>query len=113
VACLVQAHPNWTVAQMREAIFHTASDFIANGQPDPLFVRGYGVLDANAAAGPACDPDVNQDGVADQGDVDYLINVVAGGGNPAGIDPDFNHDGVADQGDVDSIINVVAGGPCP
>ncbi|MBI1190602.1 MAG: S8 family serine peptidase [Tepidisphaera sp.] len=113
VACLVQAHPNWTVAQMREAIFHTASDFIANGQPDPLFVRGYGVLDANAAAGPACDPDVNQDGVADQGDVDYLINVVAGGGNPAGIDPDFNHDGVADQGDVDALVNAVAGGGCP
>ncbi|MBI1189420.1 MAG: hypothetical protein GC200_01890 [Tepidisphaera sp.] len=65
------------------------------------------------AAPPACDPDVNQDGVADQGDVDYLINVIAGGENPSGIDPDFNQDGVADQGDVDAIINVVAGGQCP
>ncbi|MFA6045209.1 MAG: hypothetical protein WC718_09505 [Phycisphaerales bacterium] len=60
-----------------------------------------------------CDPDVNQDGNADQGDVDYLINVVAGGENPSGIDPDFNADGNVDQGDVDSLINVIAGGECP
>ncbi|MBY0263734.1 MAG: hypothetical protein K2Q20_15420, partial [Phycisphaerales bacterium] len=60
-----------------------------------------------------CDPDVNQDGNADQGDIDYLINVIAGGDNPSNIDPDFNHDGNPDQGDVDSLINVVAGGMCP
>ena len=59
-----------------------------------------------------CDPDVNQDGNTDQGDVDYLINVVAGGPNPTGIDPDFNRDGNVDQGDIDAIINVIAGGPC-
>ncbi|MFA6044264.1 MAG: FG-GAP repeat protein, partial [Phycisphaerales bacterium] len=63
--------------------------------------------------GPPCDPDVNQDGNADQGDVDYLVNVVAGGPNPSGIDPDFNQDGNADQGDIDALINVVAGGACP
>ncbi|MBI1190576.1 MAG: hypothetical protein GC200_07875 [Tepidisphaera sp.] len=62
---------------------------------------------------PPCDPDVNQDGVADQGDVDYLVNVVAGGANPTGIDPDFNQDGVSDQGDIDALINVIAGGQCP
>jgi subtilisin-like proprotein convertase family protein len=60
-----------------------------------------------------CDPDVNQDGNADQGDVDYLINVVAGGPNDTGIDPDFNQDGNVDQGDIDALINVVAGGACP
>lgn len=63
--------------------------------------------------GQTCQPDANQDGVADQGDVDYLVDVIAGGQNPTGIDPDFNADGVADQGDVDALINVVAGGPCP
>lgn len=62
---------------------------------------------------PACDPDLNQDGVADQGDVDFLVDVIAGGQNPSGIDPDFNRDGVADQGDVDALVNVVAGGACP
>ena len=60
-----------------------------------------------------CDPDVNQDGNADQGDIDYLINVVAGGDNTTNIDPDFNHDGNVDQGDIDALINVVAGGNCP
>ncbi|MBI1190268.1 MAG: hypothetical protein GC200_06250 [Tepidisphaera sp.] len=62
---------------------------------------------------PSCDADVNQDGVVDQGDVDYLVNVIAGGENPTGIDADFNGDGVADQGDVDAIIDVIAGGSCP
>ncbi|MFA6046626.1 MAG: dockerin type I domain-containing protein, partial [Phycisphaerales bacterium] len=67
----------------------------------------------SAGIAPACDPDVNQDGNSDQGDIDYLINVVAGGENPTNIDPDFNRDGNVDQGDVDSLINVVAGGQCP
>ncbi|MFA6046156.1 MAG: hypothetical protein WC718_14325 [Phycisphaerales bacterium] len=62
--------------------------------------------------GPSCDPDVNQDGNVDQGDVDYLINVVAGGDNPTNIDADFNRDGNVDQGDVDSLVNAVAGGGC-
>ncbi len=62
---------------------------------------------------PTCNPDVNGDGNADQGDIDYLINVVAGGSNPANVSADFNQDGNADQGDVDALINVVAGGACP
>ena len=60
-----------------------------------------------------CDPDLNQDGNADQGDVDYIINVIAGGDNPTGIDPDFNRDGNSDQGDIDALVNVIAGGACP
>ena len=66
-----------------------------------------------ACGGPGCDPDVNQDGNADQGDIDYLINVVAGGENTTNIDPDFNRDGNSDQGDIDTLINVIAGGICP
>ena len=62
---------------------------------------------------PICDPDLNQDGNPDQGDIDYLINVVAGGANPTGIDADFNQDGNIDQGDIDALINVIAGGGCP
>lgn len=71
------------------------------------------ITDRVCVAGPSCEPDVNQDGVSDQGDVDYLINVIAGGANPNNANADFNNDGVADQGDVDALINVVAGGPCP
>lgn len=62
---------------------------------------------------PCCDPDFNQDGNADQGDVDYLIDIVAGGINSTGRDPDFNQDGNSDQGDIDALIDVLAGGDCP
>ncbi|MFA6047000.1 MAG: hypothetical protein WC718_18610, partial [Phycisphaerales bacterium] len=65
--------------------------------------------DANSVP---CNPDVNGDGNVDQGDVDYLVNVVAGGANTTGIDPDFNHDGNADQADIDTLLNRVAGGAC-
>jgi len=76
--------------------------------------RGFNLLIAGDVAAPvACDPDINQDGAADQGDVDYLINVIAGGENPNNATPDFNNDGASDQGDIDALINVVAGGQCP
>jgi subtilisin family serine protease len=50
VACLAHAHPGWTVGQMREALMLTASDFVADGQPDPLLVRGFGIINAAAAS---------------------------------------------------------------
>lgn len=49
VALLLQARPNWTVDQMREALTMSAGDFVANGTFDPLYVRGYGIVDAMAA----------------------------------------------------------------
>jgi lysophospholipase L1-like esterase len=66
-----------------------------------------------AFGGSPCDPDLSRDGNVDIGDVDYLINVVAGGDNPAAIDPDFSRDGNVDTHDIDALINVVAGGDCP
>jgi len=80
--------------------------------PEPGLALG-GFDFAPELGAPACDPDANQDGNVDQGDVDYLINVVAGGENPTNFDPDFNRDGNVDQGDVDAIIDVIAGGACP
>ncbi|MBI1190873.1 MAG: DNRLRE domain-containing protein [Tepidisphaera sp.] len=88
----------------------TAKRFDTHENAEPTF-RPALVIEYNLPS--TCDPDVNQDGVADQGDVDYLINVIAGGENPTGIDPDFNQDGVADQGDIDALVNVIAGGQCP
>ncbi len=49
VACLVQARPWWTVDQMRAHLFTTASYYVANGTYDPLYVRGYGIINAFAA----------------------------------------------------------------
>lgn len=62
---------------------------------------------------PACDPDINCDGNADQEDVSCLINVVAGNPGCECGDTDFNHDGNLDQADVALLLDVVAGSPCP
>jgi len=49
VACLIEAHPEWSVQRMRHYLMRTASDFIENETFDPLFIRGYGIIDAAAA----------------------------------------------------------------
>lgn len=77
------------------------------GTPDSISIA--------AAVPSACDcpnSDLNDDGVSDQGDILYLIDVVAGSPDPNQIDPDLNQDGCVDQGDVDFLINIIAGGPC-
>ncbi|MFA6045938.1 MAG: hypothetical protein WC718_13230, partial [Phycisphaerales bacterium] len=88
--------------------WHVRSESGSNLTLTAILIAGQG-----GGGGNVCDPDVNQDGNADQGDIDYLLNVVAGGDNPTNIDPDFNLDGNVDQGDVDALVNVVAGGACP
>ncbi|MBI1189977.1 MAG: hypothetical protein GC200_04755 [Tepidisphaera sp.] len=88
-------------------------DFGDYRQDDPANRMGGYIIEYPPAAGSPCGSDINRDGVVDQGDVDYLVNVIAGGQDPLGIDADFNQDGVADQGDVDALINVIAGGDCP
>jgi len=49
-ACIVQMHPEWTVRQLRSALFQTANWYTATQSFDPLYVWGYGVIDAHAAA---------------------------------------------------------------
>jgi len=68
VACLVQAHPTWTIEQMRWYLMHTASDYIATGTSDATFVRGYGILDALAAVAGDC----NGNGIDDAIDIANL-----------------------------------------
>jgi serine protease AprX len=66
VACLVGARPDWSVDHMRDRLMFTASDFLLNGTFDPLFVRGYGVINAAAALDepdpcyPDCDPSTGE-----------------------------------------------------
>jgi len=50
VACVAQRNPQWTVNQMRDALFHTTPEFMANGSYDATFVRGYGIIDALGAS---------------------------------------------------------------
>ena len=49
VACLIQARPYWTPDQMRAHLFDTADYYVANGTFDPLYIRGYGIVNAFAA----------------------------------------------------------------
>ena len=48
VACLAGAHPTWSVATMRNQLFTTATS-IGAPVPDPLFVAGYGLVNALGA----------------------------------------------------------------
>lgn len=97
-ACIVQARPEWTPARLRTAVFATASDFIVNNGPDPLFVRGYGIIDANAAIDAFCPSDFNfSGGVPDDADVTAFF-AAWNAGHPAA---DFNRSGgTPDDGDV-------------
>lgn len=83
---------------------------ILNGWPDTIVP--YDIPDC-CHGYPVCDPDYNQDGMADQGDIEYLSDVIAGGSNPTERDPDYNQNGMADQDDVAALINTVSGGGCP
>jgi hypothetical protein len=51
VACLLQVHPEWTIQEIREALFHSGDYFREFGEPDPSFVRGYGIPNMFYAAG--------------------------------------------------------------
>ena len=57
VACIAGAHPDWSVDKLRAYLFIAAEDFAANGETDPLFVRGYGILNAAQTASNDCDDD--------------------------------------------------------
>ncbi len=49
-ACITQARPDWTVGQLRTALSRTADYYINNQTHDPLFIRGFGITNAFAAA---------------------------------------------------------------
>jgi len=51
VACLLQTHPEWTVEELRQALFRSGNYYRQHGRPDPLFVHGYGIPDVFLAAG--------------------------------------------------------------
>jgi subtilisin family serine protease len=120
VACLVGAHPEWSVDQMRAQLFYTAQGYVADGTFDPLYIRGYGVVDAYAALnfsftdcngngiddavdladcdGSAWCSDCNENGVLDECDI------------ADGTSADINQNGVPDEceclGDLDGDLDI-------
>ena len=51
VACLLQAHPDWSSSDVKDALRSSGSYYREHGEPDPLFIRGYGIPDMARAAG--------------------------------------------------------------
>jgi subtilisin family serine protease len=51
VACLLQVNPDWSNADLIEALTLSGDYYLRHGQPDPLSVHGYGIPDLFAAAG--------------------------------------------------------------
>jgi serine protease AprX len=107
VTCVLQANPTWSVDLMRQQLFTTASDYVANGAPDPLFIRGYGIVDAYAAANATIPADLNGDGCVDLADLGILLasyEVDDGG--------DIDGDGDTDLSDLGALL-ALYGTPCP
>ena len=94
VACVLQAHPTWTIAQLRANLFETSGYFVAHGETDPEYARGYGLLNAFEAA-----LDCNGNDVAD------LRETFTAG--------DFNADGEVDLDDYRGFVECAAGPDTP
>ncbi|UCD74884.1 MAG: S8 family serine peptidase [Phycisphaerales bacterium] len=111
VACLIDAHPEWSVDDLRDALFDTADYFVENGTYDPLYVRGYGIIDAYNASQSVnpdeCPEDVNDDGKVN---IDDLFDVLGHWGESGGV-YDVNDDGIVNIDDVFALLG--AWGPCP
>ncbi len=109
-ALVMQARGELGVTGVRSALFTTASDFAATGATDPLFVRGYGVISAIAAAASNRHAvDLNLDGRVDAAD---LTAILAGWGACVDPDPatgfcpgDFDHDGTMAGSDLATLLS--------
>jgi hypothetical protein len=101
VACLIQAHPTWTVDQMRAYLFTSADYFVANHTFEPTFVRGFGIVNAAGAVLEDC----NGDGIDD---ALQIMN---------GTLIDCNHDHIPDMCEVElgwrAYFNADCPPPCP
>lgn len=109
VACLVQARPDWTVDDLRGRLLHSAGDYVKNGQPDPYFVRGFGVVNAYNALN-FVDCDANS--------VDDLVDLENGDGSDVNANftldaceglGDLNCDSATDFNDIDAFIDALLG----
>lgn len=102
-ACILQARPAFTVAQIREALFATASRTAAGLGPDPLLVQGYGLARAlPAAAFGRSVADINLDGVVNGQDLGMLLS---DWGSQAPAFGDLNGDGAVNGSDLGILLS--------
>lgn len=101
-ALVVQAHPDWTVAQVRSALIRTAAGYVANGTFDPEYVRGYGIVDVLAAIETSFAGDMDRNGIIDLVDYAAFQACLAGPEAPVPFgcaEADVDHDGDVDSAD--------------
>ena len=104
VTCLVQAHPHWTLDQIRHALFYTADYYVANNTYDPAYARGFGLIDAWAAhQTPFVPGDFDLDFDVDPEDLTHLQTCMTGPDlGPTTVpcrDADLDRDADVDQSD--------------
>ena len=105
-ACILQARPDYGVAQVRQALFATASRSDAQGlHPDPNFVEGHGLLRAyNAAMFGKNFADLNMDGAVNGADLGIMLGEWGRTGNIGEVWGDLNSDGVVNGGDLGRLL---------
>lgn len=110
VACLLSAEPSISVSQLRRRLIATANAQGATA-PDPLFITGYGLVNALAALQDGCtgQADIDGSGVVDGADLAQVLG--AWGPNGAGTAADINHDGTVDGADIALVLG--NWGACP
>jgi subtilisin family serine protease len=106
VTCILQARPDFGVAQIRQALFATASRSDAQGlHPDPIFVEGHGLLRAyNAAMFGKNFADLNMDGAVNGADLGIMLGEWGRTGNIGEVWGDLNGDGVVNGGDLGRLL---------
>jgi subtilisin family serine protease len=110
LACILEARPELGVGALREALFATATEPTS----DPLFVRGYGILQADDAASfGRNEGDLNLDGTVNSLDLALLLG--AWGGCAACEACPFDLDGDCEVGasDLSLLLGGWEGGSTP
>lgn len=108
VTLLLQAHPDWTISDLRSALFETASYYVANGVPDPENRRGYGIIDVFAASQVVfCSADLDGNGAVDISD---LLTLLAAWGPCEDCPADIDGSGEVDI--LDLLTLLADWGPC-
>ena len=126
VALLLQAHPTWTVPQIRSALFQTSDYFVAHNTFDPNYQRGYGVININNARqispcpwSAECLADMNCDGAANLNDVALFVTALLDPSSYHTLAPacrlpraDLNSDGLENGRDIELFVRCLLGS-CP
>jgi subtilisin family serine protease len=105
VALILEAHPNWTPMQVREALLKTAN---RAGRPDNQY--GHGIVDALAAIGYRHKGDVDGNGVWDERDVRLAAEILlqrVDYSHEAFVASDMDGNGTVDILDIVKIVNLL------